>query len=124
MRHLPLLIAIVLLLTSCSATYRARTLESDTLSYINMTHEELVDLLGAPLREVNDGGEGYILVFSGDRAFSYRPSKFGASVPELQCFMDKNGFCYDVVTANTQSRAISTGKTIGLILLLGLLFSI
>ena len=121
MRHLPLLIVIVLLLTSCSATYRARTLESDTLSYINMTHEELVDLLGAPLREVNDGGEGYILVFSGDRAFSYRPNKFGASVPELQCFMDKNGYCYDVVTANTQSRAISTAKHIGMIILLGIL---
>ena len=124
MRHLPLLIAIALLLTSCSATYRARTLESNTLSYINMTYDELIDLLGAPLREVNDGGDGYILVFSGDRAFSYRPAKLGGSVPELQCCMDKNGYCYDVVTANTQSRAVSTAKNIGLILLLGILICI
>ncbi|MBQ3722915.1 MAG: hypothetical protein II851_04320 [Bacteroidales bacterium] len=121
MRHLPLLIAIVLLLTSCSATYRARTLESDTLSYINMTHEELVDLLGAPLREVNDGGEGYILVFSGDSVSSTRPKQNGASAPEIKCFMDKNGYCYDVLTSNTQSRAVSTAKNIGMIILLGIL---
>ena len=124
MRHLSLLIAIVLLLASCSSTYRARTLESDTLSYINMTHEELVDLLGAPLREVNDGGEGYILVFSGEGVSSSRLGKFGGSAPELQCFMDKNGYCYDVLTSNTQSRAVSTAKNIGLILLLGILLCI
>lgn len=85
-----------------------------------MTHQQLVERFGAPVREMGDGGDGYILVFAGERVFSYRASKYGGSVPELQCHMDSDGICSFVQTANVESqRAFSAGKTILLLLLLG-----
>ncbi len=83
-----------------------------------MSHEELINEFGAPIREMSNGDNGYILVFSGQNVFDYQANKFGGSLPELQCYMDNNGYCYDVVTTNTQTRATSVGATIAFVLLL------
>ena len=84
-----------------------------------MSHLQLIQEFGAPAREMSDGADGTIYVFSGDRVFSYRASKFGGSVPELQCYVDSDDLCYKIETANTHSdRAFSAGKTILLLLIL------
>ena len=105
---------------SCSTTYSARLWDRDTDQYIGMTHQQLIEKHGAPVREMSDGRDGSILVFAGERVFSYRASKYGGSVPELQCYMDADGYCYKTETANIRSaRAFSAGKTILLLILLG-----
>ena len=88
------------------------------MSFLNMTRQDLIDDLGAPLREMDDGRDGYILVFSGDGVFEYNANKFGGSVPELQCYMDNAGYCYDVKTTNTRTSGISAGKTIVFVIVL------
>ena len=115
-----LLIAIILI-PSCSSTYRARMIDRDPMKFLNYSHQDLIEELGAPVREMSNGNEGYILVFSGQNVFNYQTNKFGGSLPELQCYMDNNGYCYDVVTTNTQARATSAGKTILLVVLIGCL---
>ena len=120
-RLFALLLMAVLIVSSCSSTYKARPRERDTLRLLNMNHEELINEFGAPIREMSNGNEGYILVFSGQNVFNYQTNKFGGSLPELQCYMDNNGYCYDVVTTNTQARATSAGKTILLVVLIGCL---
>lgn len=119
MRKILILFFALLLACSCTTTYRAKLRSRETGLFVGMTHQELIQLFGAPVREMNDGGDGYILVFAGERVFSYRASKFGGSVPELQCYMNANGRCYRIATANTTSdRAFSAGKTILLLLIL------
>jgi len=121
-RLFALLLMAVLIVSSCSSTYKARPRERDTLRLLNMNHEELINEFGAPIREMSNGDNGYILVFSGQNVFKYEANKFGGSLPELQCYMNNDGYCYDVVTKNTQTRATSAGKTIILVfLLVGLL---
>lgn len=109
----------VILTSSCTTTYKAELLDRNIAQYVGMTHQQLVQQFGAPVRELSDGGDGSILVFAGERVFSYRASKYGGSVPEIQCFMNSDGKCYDVQTTNIYSeRAFSFGKTILLLLLL------
>ncbi len=117
-RLFALLFVAVLFVSSCSATYKAKPRERDTMRLLNMNHEELINEFGAPIREMSNGDNGYILVFSGQNVFDYQANKFGGSLPELQCYMDNNGYCYDVVTTNTQTRATSVGATIAFVLLL------
>lgn len=119
MRRLLILLLLAILVCSCTTTYHAKLWDSNTIQYNGMTHQQLVERFGAPVREMGDGGDGYILVFSGERVFSYRASKYGGSVPELQCHMDADGICSFVQTANVDSRrAFSAGKTILLLLIL------
>ena len=120
-RLFALLLVAALFVSSCSATYNARPWDRDTTRLLNMNHEELINEFGAPIREVSNGSDGYILVFSGQNVFDYRSNKFGGSQPELQCYMDNNGYCYDVVMTNTQATATSVGRTIMLVVLLGCL---
>ena len=119
MKKILLLLFTIIFACSCSTTYRAKLRDRDTNQYIGMTHQQLIQIHGAPVREMSDGGDGYILVFAGERVFSYRASKYGGSVPELQCYMDADGRCYMIDTANIRSeRAFSFGKTILLLLVL------
>lgn len=119
MKKILILLFTIALACSCSTTFKAKLRDRNTGQYIGMTHQQLVQTHGAPVREMGDGGDGYILVFAGERVFSYRASKFGGSVPELQCYMDSNGVCYKTETANIRSdRAFSAGKTILLLLIL------
>ena len=119
MRRLCFLLVLMAIICSCSTTFKAKLRDRNTGQYIGMTHQQLVQTHGAPVREMGDGGGGYILVFAGERVFSYRASKFGGSVPELQCYMNSDGVCYKTETANIRSdRAFSAGKTILLLLIL------
>lgn len=120
MKRFLILLLLSFLTCSCTTTYHAKLWDRNTIQYNGMTHQQLVERFGAPVREMGDGGDGYILVFAGERVFSYRASKYGGSVPELQCHMDSDGICSFVQTANVESqRAFSAGKTILLLLLLG-----
>lgn len=120
MKRFLILLLLSFLTCSCTTTYHAKLWDRNTIQYNGMTHQELVERFGAPVREMGDGGDGYILVFAGERVFSYRASKYGGSIPELQCYMDSDGICSYVQTANVEShRAFSAGKTILLLLLLG-----
>lgn len=52
------------------------------------------------------------------KVFSSRASKYGGSISEIQCFMNSDGKCQFVQTANVYSnRAFSLGKTVLLLLL-------
>lgn len=119
MRRLFILLLLAILVCSCTTTYHAKLWDRNTNQYNGMTHQQLIERFGAPVREMSDGGDGYILVFAGERVFSYRASKYGGSVPELQCFMDSDGICSYVQPVNVDSRrAFSAGRTILLLLLL------
>ena len=119
MKKILALLFSIVITCSCSTTFKAKLRDRNPEHFIGMTHQQLVQRHGAPVREMGDGGDGYILVFAGERVFSYRASKFGGSVPELQCYMDSDGICYKTETANIQSdRAFSAGKTILLMLIL------
>ena len=96
-------------------------IDRDPMKFLNYSHQGLIEELGAPVREMSNGNECYILVFSGQNVFNYPANKFGGSLPELQCYMDNDGYCYDVVTKNTQARATSAGKTILLVVFIGCL---
>jgi hypothetical protein len=119
MKKLLIILLTIILACSCSTTFKAKLLDRHTEQNIGMTHQELIQKYGAPVREMSDGGDGHILVFAGERVFSYRASKYGGSVPELQCYMDADGKCYSTKTANIMSkRAFSFGKTILLLIIL------
>lgn len=119
MKKILVLFFALLLACSCTTTYKAKLRSREAELVVGKTHQELIQLYGAPVREMSDGGDGYILVFAGERVFSYRASKFGGSVPELQCYMNADGRCYRIATANmTSDRAFSAGKTILLLLVL------
>ena len=119
MKRILIILFFALLACSCTTTYKAKLRTESTRQYIGMSHQQLVQIFGAPAREMSDGGDGYILVFAGERVFSYRASKFGGSIPEMQCYMDADGRCKLIKTANIKSeRAFSAGKTILLLLIL------
>lgn len=122
MKKLILFVVLLILTCSCSATFYARLQDERHFQAEGLTSGELIAQFGAPTREVSDGRDGRILVFTGDRVFDYRASKFGGTLPELQCFMDADDVCYRYEMANMESKkAFSAGKTILLLIFLGIL---
>ena len=119
MKKLILFFVLLIVACSCTATHYARLRYGNHFQAEGLTSEELISQYGAPTREMSDGRDGKILVFTGDRVFDYSASKFGGTLPELQCFMDADDVCYKCELANMQSsRVFSAGKTILLIILL------
>ena len=122
MRKLFLFILLLLVACSCSTTFNARLRDSRHIQIEGLTSGELISQFGAPAREMSDGRDGKILVFTGDRVFDYRASKFGGTLPELQCFMAANDTCYRYEMVNMRSKKVfSAGRTILLLIFLGLL---
>ena len=118
-RNLLVLLAVGLAACSCTTTYYAKLYDRD-FNPEGRTYRELVDFFGLPSREANIGDDAYIVTFTGDRVFDYKPSKFGQITPELQCYMDsETDTCYRSMVNNDQSRGVfSPGKTAALIIVL------
>lgn len=122
MRQLLLFVTLLVVASSCSTTFHARLRNERRFQIKELTSGELISQFGAPAREMSDGRDGKILVFTGDRVFDYRASKFGGTLPELQCYMDADDVCYKYEMANMQSKKVfSAGKTILLLIFLGIL---
>ena len=125
MKRLLPIIFLLVLLSSCSTTYSVTYSQQKLNSYVGKTHQELVQELGAPISDVSDGGNGYILIFEGNRElfnYSDRYVAKSSTLPKAQFFMDSNGVCYKVKTANTDSvKVTSVGGTIALVILILLL---
>lgn len=122
MKRIFFLSLIILLLVSCSSTERVSYSQNTLNSFVGQTHEELVQKLGAPTEKVSDGGEGYILVFEGNKdIFSYS-SKYASksgTLPKAQLYMSKDGVCQRVRVDNTDSvKVTKVGGTIALVLIL------
>lgn len=117
---------LIFLFTSCSTTYRVSYSQDKLDSYIGMTHHQLVRLLGAPMAEISDGGNGYILVFEGNSEifdYSSRYVAHSSTLPKAEFYMNSDGICYQVRTANTDPvTSTNVGLTIFLLLLLIPLF--
>lgn len=109
------------LFCSCSTTYRVRYSQENLDSYIGKTHQELVETFGAPSTQVSDGAEGYVLAFDESKTlfeYSTRYASKSSTLPKAQFIMDSNGVCRKVIATNTDPvRAVSAGKTVGMILL-------
>ena len=121
MKKAIILIIGLCLFCSCSTTYRVRYSQENLDSYIGKTHQELVETFGAPSTQVSDGAEGYVLAFDESKTlfeYSTRYASKSSTLPKAQFIMDSNGVCRKVVATNTDSvRAVSAGKTVGMILL-------
>ena len=122
MKRLILLVAFFMVTYSCSTTYYARLQDKKHFQAEGLTSGELIAKYGAPAREMSDGRDGRILVFTGDKVFNYPASKFGGTLPELQCYLDVEDICYRFETTNMESRKVfSFGKTLLLLILLGII---
>ena len=122
MKRLFLLFTLLVIACSCSTTFHARLQDEKHFHAEGLTSGELIAQFGAPAREMSDGRDGKILVFTGDRVFDYRASKFGGTLPELQCFMDADDVCYRYDLVNMRSKKVfSAGRTILLLIFLGIL---
>lgn len=122
MKRLILLVAFFMVTYSCSTTYYARLQDEKHFQAEGLTSGELIAKYGAPAREMSDGRDGRILVFTGDKVFNYPASKFGGTLPELQCYLDVEDICYRFETTNMESRKVfSFGKTLLLLILLGII---
>ena len=121
MKKAIILIIGLCLFCSCSTTYKVRYSQENLDSYIGKTHQELVETFGAPSSQVSDGAEGYVLAFDESKTlFKYSPryASKSSTLPKAQFIMDSNGVCRKVVATNTDSvRAVSAGKTVGMIIL-------
>lgn len=125
MKHLVIAIFAILLFASCSVTHKVRYSQEELNSYVGLTHQELVRRLGAPISDVSDGGDGYILVFEGNREifeYSNRYAAKSSTLPKAQFYMNADGVCYKARASNTDSvRVTSVGGTILVVLLILLL---
>ena len=125
-RVIPVIILLAVL-TSCSTTYRVGYSKEYLDSYVGLTHQQIVQQLGAPMADVSDGGVGYILVYEGSRDLFLYSSRYAkaSKLPQAQFYMDSGGVCYKVLATNTDPvRVTSVGGTIALVLLILLLFPI
>ena len=122
------LILLALTLVSCSSTHRVSYSKSAIDGYVGLTHEELVQRLGAPTENVSDGGDGYILVYVGNKDLFRYDSKYASkagTLPTAQFYMDNNNICQKVRVDNTDSiKVTNVGGTIALVLLIMLIFGI
>ena len=121
MKKAIILIIELCLFCSCSTTYKVRYSQENLDSYIGKTHQELVETFGAPSSQVSDGAEGYVLAFDESKTlFKYSPryASKSSTLPKAQFIMDSNIVCRKVVATNTDPvRAVSAGKTVGMVLL-------
>ncbi len=121
MKKAIILIIGLCLFCSCSTTYKVRYSQENLDSFIGKSHQELVETFGAPSSQVSDGADGYVLAFDESKTlFKYSPryASKSSTLPKAQFIMDSNGVCRKVVATNTDSvRAVSAGKTVGMIIL-------
>lgn len=111
-----------LLFASCSTTYRVSYSQKNLDTYVGLTHQELVQQLGAPISNVSDGGNGYVLIFEGNKElfdYSSRYATKSNTLPKAQFYMNEDGVCYKVRASNTDAvKATSIGGTIALVLII------
>lgn len=121
-KRLFLLLGVVFVLASCATTHRVRYSQKDLDSFVGWSHQELVEELGAPTEQVSDGGNGYLLVYEGNKVLFDYSSKYASksgTLPKAQFYMDEDGICQRVRVDNTDSiRITSVGGTIVLVLLI------
>ena len=125
MKRFLIILIFIISLCSCSTTQYVSYNPGVVNNYVGLSHHEIVELLGAPTREVSDGGSGYCLVYEGHRRlFSYsdKYASHSATLPTAQFFMTADGYCNRTLITNTQSvRTFSLGKTLLLLIFLGII---
>ena len=111
-----------LILISCSTTQKVYYSQNVLDTYLGITHQELVEDLGAPTEQVSDGSDGYILVYEGNRRLFSYSSKYAnksATLPKAEFYMNADGIVQKVRADNTNSiKVTSVGGTIALVLLI------
>ena len=122
MKRFLLLISLALTLVSCSSTYRVTYSQKTLDGYVGYSHEELVQKFGAPTENVSDGGDGYILVYEGNKDIFKYSSQYASksgTLPKAQFYMDNNNICQKIRVDNTDSiKVTNVGGTIALVLLI------
>lgn len=122
MKKIVLTVISALLLMSCSVTHKVQYNQQLLDSFVGYTHQEIVDALGAPTEDVSDGGDGYLLVYEGNKDLFYYSSKYASksgTLPKATFYMDSDGVCQRVRSDNTDSLKItSVGGTVALVLLI------
>lgn len=111
-----------LILISCSTTQKVYYSQNVLDTYLGITHQELVEDLGAPTEQVSDGSDGYILVYEGNRRLFTYSSKYAnksGTLPKAEFYMNADGIVQKVRADNTNSiKVTSVGGTIALVLLI------
>lgn len=111
-----------LFVSSCSTTQKVTYSREQLDHYVGYTHQQIVEELGAPTNRVEDGGDGYILVYDGSRDifdYSDKYANKSATLPKAQFYMNSRDICTRVRADNTDSiKVISVGGTIALVLLI------
>ena len=103
------------------------TVHKRMIIFLLTDFEGLVGLNEGLVRSITTGNDLLIIniddaYLTGDRVFDYRASKFGGSLPELQCFMDTDDICYRYELVNMKSKKVfSAGRTILLLIIIGIL---
>ena len=117
-----LFIAFSAILTSCSTTHSVGYSHDKLNSYLGYTHQNLVWELGAPTDQVSDGGDGYILVYEGNKEiFDFSPeyAKKSSTLPKAEFYMDSDGICQNVRVNNVNDvKVTNVGGTIALVIVL------
>ena len=125
-KRLLLLLGLVFILASCATTHRVSYSQTTLDSFVGWSHQELVEELGAPTEQVPDGGDGYLLIYEGNKELFDYSSKYASksgTLPKAQFYMDADGICQRVRADNTDSiRITSVGGTIALVLLILLIW--
>lgn len=131
MKRLLFIFAVILLassmLTSCRTYYSVSKASDYTNAYVGKTHNELILQLGAPDREVADGGGGRVLIYekhsSNTVATAYNVNYYNntytpgarttTNTSYVHFFIDPNGKCYNVKTNHTKTVSkFAPGKTV------------
>ena len=117
-----ILLISIILFSSCAITHKVKYTQSELDSFVGLSHQKLVEKLGAPSEQVSDGGNGYILVYEGSKDIFDYSSKYASksgTLPKAQFYMDSDGICQKVRADNTDSiKVTSVGGTIILVLIL------
>lgn len=113
--------------TSCRTYYSVSKASDYTNAYVGKTHNELILQLGAPDREVADGGGGKVLIYekhsSNTVATAYNVNYYNntytpgarttTNTSYVHLFIDPNGNCYNVKTNHTKTVSeFAPGKTV------------
>lgn len=78
----------VIFVSSCTTTHYYSRQQEYSEQYVGLTHHQIVNNIGAPNRQVSDGGGGTILIY--ERYLLYNHI--------LHCYINSSGICYKIYT--------------------------
>ena len=131
LRSFIIILIVVNLLLSCTTTKYVSMQSDYCKTYVGMSHNQIVSMLGAPDRETSDGLGGRILIYENFVQKSvataenvnyytrtYTPSVTTSTATSYtHIFIDSKSICYNVNTNHTKAVSErSAGKTVLLLL--------